>query len=103
MSQEQILSTNVSQPSTARWQMLGGDRFYTLARWAVLALMFLVGRLLSGQPFWPPSLAMSPIMLLVWAYFLFNVLATVALFLPPLSSVLSGAFVVDIIFFTLFT
>ena len=38
MSQEQTLATTASQPSTARWQMLGGDRFYILARWAVLAI-----------------------------------------------------------------
>ena len=32
-----------------RWQMLGGDRFYTLARWAVLALIFLAFQVVATR------------------------------------------------------
>jgi signal transduction histidine kinase len=86
-----------------RWQMLGGDRFYTAARWIVLILLVATSGLITQQPIWPPSRAIPPFMLLIWGYALFNVLATLALFLPPLGGLLSIAFLVDIIFVTLLT
>jgi signal transduction histidine kinase len=86
-----------------RWQLLGGDRFYIAARWVVVILLALIGVLLVQQPIWPPSLAMSPIFLLIWGYGLFNLLATIALFVPALSGLLNIAFIVDIVFISLFT
>jgi signal transduction histidine kinase len=103
MSAQPTTSAAPRTPANDRWQMLGGDRFYTFARWAVLVLLIVTGGLLANQPLWPPSPAMSPILLLVWGYALFNLLATFALFLPALGPVLNLAFVVDIAFFTLFT
>ncbi len=97
-------ATNVSsQPIQTRWQLLGGDRFYIAARWAVLVLLALIGSLLVKAPIWPPSLAMPPILLLIWGYGLFNLLATIALIAPILSGLLNVAFIVDIIFISLFT
>jgi signal transduction histidine kinase len=97
-------TTTVSPtPSRARWQLLSGDRFYVAARWAVLALLAVIGTLLSGQPLLPFSTAMPTILLLVWGYALFNLLATLALVLPALSALLSMSFVIDIIFISLFT
>jgi signal transduction histidine kinase len=89
--------------SRARWQMLSGDRFYIAARWAILALFAVIGSLLVEQPLWPLSLAMPPILQLVWAYALFNLLAWVALFVPALGALLNVAFLIDIIFISLFT
>ncbi len=83
--------------------MLSGDRFYIAARWAILLLLVVIGSLLARQPLWPPSLTMSPILQLVWAYALFNLLASLALFVPPLGALLNVAFLVDIIFISLFT
>jgi signal transduction histidine kinase len=97
-------TTTVSPtPSRARWQLLSGDRFYVAARWAVLALLAVIGALLSGQPLLPFSATMPTILLLVWGYALFNLLATLALVLPALSALLSMSFVIDIIFISLFT
>jgi signal transduction histidine kinase len=92
-----------SQPIRTRWQLLGGDRFYIAARWAVVVLLALIGSLLVKAPLWPPSLAMPPILLLIWVYGLYNLLATIALIVPTLSGLLNIAFIVDIIFISLFT
>jgi signal transduction histidine kinase len=86
-----------------RWQMLGGDRFYTAARWIVLILLIAISGLVAQEPLWPPSPTMPPFLLLVWVYILFNALTTLALFLPALSGLLSVAFLADIIFVTLLT
>src|SRR5262245_54017828 len=83
--------------------MLGGDRFYTAARWVVLVLLFATSGLITGESAWPPTRGMSPFLLLIWGYALFNVLATLALFLPALGGLLSVAFLVDIVFITLLT
>src|SRR5690242_9322298 len=97
-------ATNIpSQSIATRWQMLGGDRFYVAARWAVLLLVALIGTLLVQAPIWPPSLAMPPLLLLIWCYAIFNLLATFALLLPFLSAFLNFAFLVDIVFISLFT
>ncbi|HEX9439047.1 MAG TPA: histidine kinase, partial [Roseiflexaceae bacterium] len=81
-----------------RWQMLGGDRFYTAARWVVLLLLIATSGLVAHQPIWPPSLAMPLFLLLIWAYALFNLVTTVALVVPQIGWVLNIAFLVDIIF-----
>src|SRR5215208_3321655 len=97
-------TTNIAPASSrARWQMLSGDRFYIAARWAILALLALIGSLLARQSLWPPTLTMSPILQLVWAYALFNLLASLALFVPALGALLNITFLVDIVFFSLFT
>src|SRR4051812_35920230 len=89
--------------SRARWQMLSGDRFYIAARWVSLALLAVIGSLLARQAVWPPTLAMEPILRLVWGYALFNLLVSLALFVPALGALLNVAFLVDIIFISLFT
>lgn len=99
-------ATKPSVPSPTyhdRWLMLGGDRFYTVARWVMLVLLVAISYLLTKQALWPPSPSMPPVLLLVWCYALFNLLCTAALFFPPLGPVLSIAFIADITFITLFT
>jgi signal transduction histidine kinase len=97
-------TTSVSPVSPrARWQMLSGDRFYIIARWATLVLLAVISSLLARQSFWPPTLVMSPILQLVWGYALFNLLASLALFVPQLGTLLNVAFLVDIVFISLFT
>src|SRR4051812_415999 len=100
-----VSPTTITAPVSprARWQMLSGDRFYIAARWVILALLALIGSLLARQPLWPPTLAMDPILLLVWMYALFNLLASLALFVPALGVVLNLAFLIDIVFISLFT
>jgi signal transduction histidine kinase len=89
--------------SNPRWQLLSGDRFYIAARWAVLVLVAGISSLLARQPLWPPAPAMDPILILVWGYALFNLLASLALFMPRLGGLLNLAFLADIVFFSLFT
>ena len=72
-----------------RWQLLGGDRFYIAARWAVFILLMVIGSLLAEQPIWPLVPSMAPVLLLASAYGLFNLLATVALFVPSLTWLLN--------------
>ncbi|HNP70947.1 MAG TPA: GAF domain-containing sensor histidine kinase [Kouleothrix sp.] len=101
------MSASTTSPRTissrVRWQLLGGDRFYIAARWGVFILLALIGTLLVKQPLWPFTLTMPPVLMLVWAYGLFNLLATLALFVSALSGLLNIAFVIDIIFISLFT
>ena len=95
---------NVPSPSYYnRWQMLGGIRFYTTARWFVLLFFGITGPLLSQVPLWPPSAAMSTVAVLIWCYLLFTLLATFALFLPWLGALLNVAFIIDIAFIALFS
>ncbi|HWQ11997.1 MAG TPA: GAF domain-containing sensor histidine kinase [Roseiflexaceae bacterium] len=93
------------RPATARdsRRMLGGDRFYAAARWAAVLLLLAISALVSQQPVWPPLASGHPFALLAWAYALFSLLVTVALFIHALRPVLSVAFVVDIAFITLYT
>lgn len=101
------MSTSTASPQTGspniRWQLLGGDRFYIAARWGVFVLLVLIGWLLAQQPLWPITPSMSPILLLVWVYGLFNLAMTVALVVPTLNGLLNGAFIADILFISLFT
>ncbi|HEX5689108.1 MAG TPA: GAF domain-containing protein, partial [Roseiflexaceae bacterium] len=92
-------ATSLTPPSSSfydRWRMLGGDRFYAIARWMVLVLLIAVSKLLVDAPFWPPSPSMPPFQLVLWAYAVFTLLSTLALFLPALGALLSIAFYVDL-------
>ena len=62
-----LSTTTTASPTPAaraRWQLLGGDRFYIAARWAVVVLLGLVATLLAEQRLWPISSGMQPILLL---------------------------------------
>lgn len=78
-----------------RWQMLGGERFYAIARWLMLLLLFAISPLLTPAAIWPIHSGDLTVMLL-WAYAAFALLTTVALFIPPLSSFLNLAYLFDI-------
>jgi signal transduction histidine kinase len=83
--------------------MLGGDRFYAVARWIVVVLLFGISALVSQQSIWPPLVSGHPFTTLAWVYMLFSLLVTAALFSHVLAPILSVAFVVDIAFITLYT
>jgi hypothetical protein len=61
-----------SSKTSLQRQMLGGDRFYNLSRWGVMALLIGIVRLISGEPLWPPSAAQSPMIVVMWGYVLFT-------------------------------
>ncbi len=89
-----------------RWQMLGGDRFYTVARWFIIALLFLVIPLFGKENvFWPISISGSesspPSILTFWGYVGFSLLITIVIFIPQLGSLLSYSYIADIIFISL--
>jgi signal transduction histidine kinase len=100
-----VSTTTTATPTAARarWQLLSGDRFYIAARWAAVGLLALIATLLTKQSLLPIYSGMPPLLLLAWGYALFNLLATVALFVPALGVLLNLAFVVDIVFISLFT
>ncbi len=87
----------------SRWQMLGGDRFYTFARWLIILLLFAISSLLTNAPLWPITATSSPTVIVLWAYMLFGLLATVALFVPLFSPLLNLAYLFDIGFISLLT
>lgn len=78
------------------WQAVGGERFYTLARWVMLALLFAISFPGLKEPVWPVSLSSSPLVLTLWAYTIFSMLLSIALFVPPLRTITSQAYILDI-------
>jgi signal transduction histidine kinase len=95
-----VEATTTSTPTFTnqdRWQMLGGERFYAIARWLMLLLLFAISPLLTPIPVWPITSGDLTVMLL-WAYAGFAVLTTIALFIPPLSPLLNLAYLIDIAF-----
>jgi signal transduction histidine kinase len=102
---ESVEATTTSPISTSydRWQMLGGDRFYTMARWVTLLLLLGMANLITEIPIWPPSVTMPPFLLLLWGFAFFNILTTLALFIPFLGGILRIAFFIDVLFVTLLT
>lgn len=98
--------TTTSTPSLTyhdRWQMLGGERFYAIARWLMLVLLFAISPLLTDlteNPIWPISLG-DPIIGLLWAYVAFSGLTTIALFIPYFSPLLKLAYLLDLVFISL--
>lgn len=83
--------------------MLGGERFYTIARWLIIVLLFAISPLLtnlSENPLWPISLN-DPIVALLWAYAGFALITTISLFIPLLSPLLNLAYLFDLIFISL--
>lgn len=81
--------------------MLGGERFYTFARWLTLVLLIPVTQFLTNQPVWPLSMASQPLTIVLWAYIGFSLLATLALFMPGVTDLLGLAFIVDLMFISL--
>jgi signal transduction histidine kinase len=84
-----------------RWTMLGGERFYTFARWLTVLLLFPVTQFLTGQTIWPVSTASPPLVIVLWAYIGFSLLTTVALFIPGTAALLGLAYLVDLMFISL--
>ncbi len=87
--------------SNDRWQMLGGDRFYTFARWLVVVLLLAVTLFLTGEPPWAISAQSNPMTFVFWAYAGFSLIATLALFVPVLNALLNLAYAFDIAFISL--
>ncbi|MCG8352565.1 MAG: histidine kinase [Chloroflexales bacterium] len=100
---EAITTSSSQSTSSDRWQMLGGDRFYTFARWVILLLLFVISNLLTDAPIWPISGESSPTVITLWSYALFGVLTTLALFVPPFQPLLNLAYLLDIAFISLLT
>ncbi len=86
-----------SLTSQDRWQMLGGERFYILARWLTILFLFAISPLLTDSPLWPISLT-STITILLWSYAGFGLITTIALFIPFLNPLLNLANLLDVIF-----
>jgi len=96
-------TSQTTPPGTgaSRWSLLGGERFYTFARWLTILLLFPVTQFLSNERVWPVTTASSPMVILLWAYIGFSLLATVALFIPGTASILDLAYLIDLMFISL--
>ncbi|WP_129673810.1 ATP-binding protein [Candidatus Chloroploca sp. Khr17] len=91
-----------SQPlQTKQWFLPGGERFYALARWLTILLLFLITNFLTDQPVWPVSSTSPPLVVVFWIYVAVSVLATLALFIPPIASWLELTYLIDIGFISL--
>jgi signal transduction histidine kinase len=83
------------------WSVVGGERFYTFARWVTVVLLFAVTQFLTGEPIWPISTASPPLLIVLWAYVGFSAIATIAVFVPAVFPLLSLAYLVDLMFISL--
>jgi signal transduction histidine kinase len=92
-------STTVN--SVSSWGVLGGERFYTFARWITIILLFPVTQFITKQPVWPVGAASPALTIVLWAYVGFSLVTTAALFIPGTAHLLSLAFIVDLMFISL--
>ncbi|RRR68110.1 MAG: histidine kinase [Candidatus Viridilinea halotolerans] len=83
--------------------MLGGERFYTLARWITLLLLAAITSFLSEGSLWPVSIESPPLVIVLWAYIGFGLLATLLIFIPAVLPLLGYAYVIDLAFISLMT
>ncbi len=84
-------------------QMIGGDRFYNLARWGVTLLLIGIVQLIAGESLWPLATAQSPMIVVMWGYVIFTTLATILVFIPQAVALLRFSFAVDILTLLLLT
>lgn len=84
-----------------RWKLLGGERFYTFARWVTILLLFAVTRFITDTPIWPISIESQPLVVMLWAYAAFSLLASLAVFIPGVGQMLELAYLIDIGFISL--
>lgn len=96
-------TTEPGEPSTGSWRLLGGERFYTFARWITLLLLFTITSFLTEGSLWPVSVESPPLVIVLWAYVGFGLLATVLLFVPPAVPLLGLSYLVDLAFISLMT
>nr|WP_044201110.1 GAF domain-containing sensor histidine kinase [Oscillochloris trichoides] len=94
-------TTDAPSTSSDRWKLLGGERFYTLARWVTILLLMGITLFITQTPIWPLSLQSQPLVVILWAYAAFSLLATGALFIPGVAQLLSFAYLIDIGFISL--
>ncbi len=84
-----------------RPQILGGDRFYILARWMVVILMLGATQFLTNGALWPPFTSSEPLLNLVWMYTFFTIVATIVLLRRPLNRLRVVLFIVDLVVISL--
>lgn len=94
-------SPNASGTGAHSLGLLSGERFYTLARWLTIILLFAVVQFLTEAPLWPPGLESPPLLIVLWAYFGFSLIATLATFIPGTATLLSFAYLLDLMFISL--
>jgi signal transduction histidine kinase len=95
--------TKGKKPSSYRdyWQTLGGERFYAMARWVILILVFAVSLPKLTSPLFPLSMESDPIVFVLWLFAGYAILMSLTLFIPPMSVVLKQAYVGDLLFIVL--
>jgi signal transduction histidine kinase len=96
-----VTTAPATRSAMRAWSLLGGERFYTFARWMAVVLLFAVAQFLTGAPVWPLSTDSPPMVIVLWAYTGFSLLATVAVFIPGTYALLSLAYLVDLMFISL--
>ncbi|MBX0330331.1 GAF domain-containing sensor histidine kinase [Oscillochloris sp. ZM17-4] len=94
-------SPNPQGAGPDRWRLLGGERFYTLARWVTILLLFAITRFMTGTPIWPITTESQPLVMMLWAYAAFSLLASMAVFIPGTGQLISLAYLIDIGFISL--
>ncbi len=83
------------------WQTLGGERFYAMARWVMLILVFAISLPMLDTPLYPLSTKSDPIVFVLWVYAGYALIMSILLFIPPTSGMLKQAYLGDIFFIVL--
>ncbi|MEI7644192.1 MAG: GAF domain-containing sensor histidine kinase [Chloroflexales bacterium] len=92
---------NQSGTGSDGWKLLGGERFYTFARWVTILLLFAITQFITKKPIWPISIESDPLVVMLWAYTAFSSLASLAAFLPGFGQLIGMAYLIDIAFISL--
>lgn len=98
-----VMVTRSVESSRGR-TVLGSTGFYAVARLSILAILLAVSSRITDENLFPPSLSQPPILLLVWAYAVFTLFATLGLIIPRFrTNVAQLALILDIVFYILLT
>lgn len=92
-----------AQPASNRWLLLGGEAFYISARWLVIMLLLAISPQIIRAPVFSTEGLAHPVILILGVYGLFNLVATLALFIRQIGAVNRIAFLVDVTIISLLT
>jgi signal transduction histidine kinase len=80
-----------------RLKLVSGERTYAIARLLVVVLLFGLALLVLEREVWPVALDGDPFVLVLWAYAASALLLLLLSFIPPLHSLLSLGYIVDVL------
>lgn len=95
------MQSSSSQRATSAWSLLGGERFYAMARWVMIILLGVVTQFLTNGSLWPINGDLEALDVIFWLYAGFALLFTLLAFVPPAVGLVNLSYLFDIAFISL--